>query len=260
MGPLTPNLGEMTMERFSLEGQAHDCGGTLHLLQEPGTFRIHGVDVPVTHRFYRCDGCAEEHVTEDLANVVQKEAAAVFRRQERFLSGRQIRALREWLGLTQEQLEAALGLGSKSLARWENDRILQNRSMDNLFRLIERDPSCVRHLAELHGADLPETTVLARTELIDSARWPRQLVARLSSAAAAEGTDLHTYLIWLLTEFTSVGSFSAHASREISETARRFRQVTEQERGGMPLYDEPAWKREHDDVMRDAALRATHGS
>lgn len=238
------------MYEKSLDGQSHVCGGTFHLASEPGTFRIHGVDVPVQQRFYRCDGCGEEHVTEDLARGVQEEAAATFRKSERFLSGADIRALRERLGLSQEQFEAALGLGAKSLARWENDRVLQNRSMDNLLRAIDRDPGLVAYFADLHGTSLPESALPHRSApVVDSSQWPRTLVARLEAKAFEEGTDLDHYLVWLLTEFSTAGSYTDHLSRKLVRDLEHAVAMNRE-----PAYGESEpWRPEHDELMRAAA-------
>lgn len=249
------------MYEESLDGQKHACGGTFRLASEAGTFRIHGTDVPVEQRFYRCDRCGEEHVTEDLARAVQEEAATSFRKTERYLSGADIRALRERLGLSQEQFEAALGLGAKSLARWENDRVLQNRSMDNLLRAIDRDPGLVAYLADLHGADLPEGALPSRSApVVDSARWPRSLVATLEAMAFAEGTDLDHFLQWRLTEFSIAGSFTAHMSRRLDDRVADFEQVLANQRTVEAAYGlaEP-WLPEQDDVMGAAAEAGRHG-
>jgi putative zinc finger/helix-turn-helix YgiT family protein len=250
------------MYQDSLDGQKHACGGVFHLASEPGTFRIHGVDVPVEQRFYRCDGCGEEHVTEELARAVQDEAATSFRKSERFLSGAEIRALRERLRLSQEQFEAALGLGAKSLARWENDRVLQNRSMDDLLRAIDRDPGLVAYLADLHGADLPEAALPSRsTPVVDSAQWPRSLVAKLEAMAFAEGSDLDHYLQWLLTEYSIAGAFTAHMSRRLEDRVADFEQVVANSLAANSAYvSADPWLHEADDVLRAAAEAGNHGS
>jgi putative zinc finger/helix-turn-helix YgiT family protein len=247
------------MQEHSLEGQAHSCGGGFSLVSEPGTVRIHSVDVPVEQRFYRCDRCGEEHVTEDLARIVQAEAAATFRRSERFLSGGEIRALRERLGLSQEQLEAALGLGAKSLARWENDRVLQNRSMDNLLRAIDRDPALVAYLAQLHGVALPDGAPSPREVRVDTSQWPRSLVARLEAMAADEGTDLHNFLVWLLTEFSTAGSYTAHMSRKLEDKVADYQRAMAQRPELIAYVDDEPWKQDHMDVMRAAAEAKAYG-
>jgi putative zinc finger/helix-turn-helix YgiT family protein len=247
------------MYEDSLDGQAHACGGTFRLAGEPGTFRLHGVDVPVLQRFYRCDGCGEEHVTEALARATQDEAAAAFRASERYLSGTEVRALRERLGLSQEQLEAALGLGAKSLARWENDRVLQNRSMDNLLRAVDRDPGLLAYLAELHGATLPESALPSRSAAaVDTSRWPRSLVARLEARAFEEGTDLERYLVWLLTEYSTAGSYTAHMSQKLEAKVSDLERVMASRREEMVYNEVEPWKQDDRNLVRAAAEAKKH--
>lgn len=181
----------------------HACGGTLHLTEEAGTFRVHGTDVPVTHRFWRCDGCAEELVTEELAETVEKEAAAAYRRMERRLSGAEIRAIRERYGLTQEHLERALGLAPKTVARWESERVMPTRSTDNLLRVIDRDCGALIHLAKLHDVELPESCIARTRQIIDGRNWPRSLLTRLEAAAERQETDVNLLLIMVLTQYLS---------------------------------------------------------
>ena len=50
------------------------------------------------------------------------------------LTPAEIRASRERLGLTQQELQEYLGLGGNSLSRWESGRVYQSRSHDTLLR------------------------------------------------------------------------------------------------------------------------------
>jgi putative zinc finger/helix-turn-helix YgiT family protein len=52
------------------------------------------------------------------------------------LSPRDIRALRERLSLTQEQLAGLTGFGVASIKRWERGALIQNKSADILLRLV----------------------------------------------------------------------------------------------------------------------------
>lgn len=140
----------------------HVCGGMLRVQAEPGSFHLHGTDVPVVEYFWRCDGCGEELMTDELAQVTEQEAAAKYRQAERRLSPDEILALRQRLGLTQDLMERALGLGAKTWVRWESGRVMPNRSMDNLLRLIDRDSSSLRYLAELHGVEVPSESAPIR--------------------------------------------------------------------------------------------------
>jgi len=202
------------MRDSSVMLEQHSCGGEFELVSEPGTFLIYGTEVPVDYHFYRCSSCGEELITEDLAAKVQAEAARIYRGRYNYLTGSEIRGIRERLGLTQEQLERALGIGAKSVVRWENEKVLQNRSVDDLLRLIDRDPSALRYLARIHGTDLPEGVDLTDTLVIDGTRLPRQLVAELRVGARREGTDLGTYVTMVLTQHVIESGLARAANRE----------------------------------------------
>jgi transcriptional regulator with XRE-family HTH domain len=53
------------------------------------------------------------------------------------LAGASIRALRERLGVSQDQLSEVLGCGKKSLSRWENGREYPSQLVNTLLRLLE---------------------------------------------------------------------------------------------------------------------------
>ena len=78
---------------------------------------------------------------EDPGDTIIHDDAATARiteetyRQLGLLTPAEIRAGREELGLTQQQLQELLGLGGNSLSRWENGHIYQARSLDTLLRI-----------------------------------------------------------------------------------------------------------------------------
>lgn len=61
---------------------------------------------------------------------------AVLRGHEGLLSPREIRSIREQLGLTQEELERRIRAGKKSVVRWESGRVRQSRANDLLLRQL----------------------------------------------------------------------------------------------------------------------------
>ena len=225
----------------------HRCGGEFELVSEPGTFTIYGAEVSVDHLFFRCSACGDEHVTEELAAAVQAAAAHSYRQQFHFLTGGAIRGIRERLGLTQEQMESALGVGAKSLARWENERVLQNRSVDDLLRLIDRDPSALAFLAWVHGA-APAVDNLPAICRLDGSKWPKVLVANLVAAAHREGTDLNGYLIMVLTKHITESSLSA-VSKRLDDSVRALERYT----SSPPILPyEESWHSDHHEIMREA--------
>ncbi len=75
-------------------------------------------------------------------------------RQLGLLTPPEIRAHRERLGLTQQELADLLRLGGNSLSRWESGAVYQSRSLDTLLRIVFNLPESVKFL---QGAGAVET-------------------------------------------------------------------------------------------------------
>jgi HTH-type transcriptional regulator/antitoxin MqsA len=83
-------------------------------------------------------------------------ASDVIRRDEGLLLTEQIRQLREGLGLSQRAFERLLGVGPKTVVRWEKGSVFQNRATDSLLRVVAGFPQVAAFLAELHGVEMPQ--------------------------------------------------------------------------------------------------------
>jgi HTH-type transcriptional regulator / antitoxin MqsA len=185
----------------------HECGGNYQLITEPAPATIRGTEVVADQTRYRCDRCGEERLTAAQSDAWEERIHAAYEAHpRRRLLPREVRALRERLQLSQPQLEAALGLGEKTVVRWEAGRVVQNQATDDLLRLIDRDPSALRFLAELHGAAVPEPAVPAAAAPASAPagpgklRLPDRLAVRLQRLAEQEGADLGTYVVMVLTQ------------------------------------------------------------
>lgn len=62
------------------------------------------------------------------------------------LSGDELREIRDGLGLTQAELAKQLGLGGNTISRWEANRVVQNKSLDLLLRLVRDVPAAATYL------------------------------------------------------------------------------------------------------------------
>ncbi len=56
----------------------------------------------------------------------------------RLVQGKELRAVRQKLGLTQEGFAERLGVTANSVARWERGEMPINRLVDNFARLLKR--------------------------------------------------------------------------------------------------------------------------
>lgn len=126
----------------------HSCGGSF--VESTGTLTttIRGVTVDVEQAELRCGGCGEIRVGLESAERAEHRAGALVRDRLGLLHPDEIRELRDGLGLTQAELESQLGLGPKTVVRWESGRVMQNKATDNLLRLIRRDPTALGFLAD----------------------------------------------------------------------------------------------------------------
>ena len=141
-----------------------------------GTFQTTYNQIPITLHAaerYQCTECGEEFLTPSQAKTISKQVKAIAREHLGLLSPDRIIAIRQQYGLSQERLEALLGLGAKVVTRWENARVLQTKAADDLLRLMERLPAVVDALREIRA--------LAASEAKPSP-WPQP--AGQSSASA----------------------------------------------------------------------------
>ena len=121
-------------------------------------------------------------------------------RQRGLLTPEEIKAGRERLGLSQQQLADLLGLGGNSLSRWENGRVYQSRSTDTLLRLVFEVPAAFDFLKRRkRGADHESTARQAKFPYLDLDE-PRETHIRDSSADDA--VDDHDHDETLRLEFS----------------------------------------------------------
>ena len=109
------------------------------------------VTVKAVERF-RCKACGEVYFDPEQARECSKRVKAAARLELGLLPPEVIIAIRKKYGLSQERLEWLLSAGAKVVTRWENDRALQPRAVDDLLRLMDRMPVVVEELTRMRKA------------------------------------------------------------------------------------------------------------
>ncbi len=236
------------MQNDNLQTSAHSCGDHLELMTRTGSYSIHGTAIPVQEELYRCSVCGEEEYTYEQAQAIQKRADAAYRAQQRFLQPHEVAAMRKRWGVKQEQLERALGLGRKTVARWEGGRVLQNRSMDNLLRAIDTFPEVLVYLARLQGLELDIRSQWMETALESPGlKLPRFLMRQLEQAADEEGADVPVYAAALLAHGVERRATNRHVDRveqKVDELTERLSEWNRERLVPEPE-PEPIWLRDH---------------
>ena len=92
---------------------------------------LHSVDLPNLES-PRCRACGQLVFGVN----VDIQVVAAERKLLQLLSGVQIRAGRERLGLTQAELASLLGVSESALVNWEDDFSIQSRTADKLMRVF----------------------------------------------------------------------------------------------------------------------------
>ena len=90
----------------------------------------------------RCDQCGFE-LSGPAAARVRHEAVC---KAAGFFTPNEVKTLRNQLGLSQEDFARLAGVGVATVSRVERGRLIQNRSTDNLFRLIAESEEARRLL------------------------------------------------------------------------------------------------------------------
>lgn len=124
------------------------CGGRVANVTAPVSIDLRGetVTVPgIDHE--RCAQCGETILSLDAADHVQREAVARMRAARGLLTPDEIRDLRRSLGVAQAALERLLGVGPKTVVRWEKGTVFQSATADRLMRLLIAKPELVSLLA-----------------------------------------------------------------------------------------------------------------
>jgi HTH-type transcriptional regulator/antitoxin MqsA len=112
-------------------------------------FEYKGKKIPIeNYSIIHCDTCGEE-VADPKSRAdslpVLRDAQRII---DRFLTSKEIKAIRKSFGMTQEQFGELLGGGEKAFARYETGRILQSRPMDNLLYILKKCPDAITFLKE----------------------------------------------------------------------------------------------------------------
>ena len=139
-----------------LEGHLHRrCGGRYVHAAETVTVRASGMAATVERAFYRCDKCGDERRTVEQRESAEQAAIAAMRGEHALLAPREIRQLRERLGLTHQQLgELLYGIPRGIVEGWERGRYLQNPQVDGLLRSLADRETLERRAAKA-GVTLP---------------------------------------------------------------------------------------------------------
>ena len=121
------------------------------------------LDVPIRDRPYtvvdaevmQCTACGEVFFAPGQGDALQRKAADMARPGLGLLTGKEIADFRKSLGLTQAQLERALAVPPKTVARWEIGSVIQSCAADRFLRVLIAHPELVTELLASRAIVVP---------------------------------------------------------------------------------------------------------
>jgi HTH-type transcriptional regulator/antitoxin MqsA len=139
------------------------CDGEYREAVEFQTFKVRGREVTVPVSLMKCGACGDVMYSPEQMDRAHNAVYAEIRRRENLLAPAEIASLRLGLGLKQEEFERMLGVGPKTVVRWESGRVFQSKAADALMRLVQADRGNAVRLAEWNGVTLPPDPSIRRT-------------------------------------------------------------------------------------------------
>jgi HTH-type transcriptional regulator/antitoxin MqsA len=160
--------------------------------RENRTVDVGGYSVTLPDVYFHCSACDEKYHTGIQSKNFDKALIEARRRREGLLSGADIRRIRQSVGLSQAQLESALGIGAKTVIRWENNVGIQSKTVDDVLRLIEFDSENLRFLVHIRQAVNARSfeTRLSPEDHIAKGELQRAIANGLERANLQYGQDL----------------------------------------------------------------------
>lgn len=128
------------------------CGeGQLSQETEWVTVEHRGVSGQIQSLYSVCDHCGSEQAGAAELRANKRAMIAFKKRVDGLLTGEEVRALRERLGLSQTQAAKVFGGGPVAFSKYESDDVAQSEAMDKLLRLTDAMPEVFARLASGAG-------------------------------------------------------------------------------------------------------------
>lgn len=130
------------------------CGeGKLHHQVGKNHVEYKGQAAELDLHFSLCDACGSEQADATQTRTNKRQMIAFKKRVDGLLTGNEVRALREKLGLSQAEAALVFGGGPVAFSKYESDDVAQSEAMDKLLRLAVELPAAFDLLCRRAGVE-----------------------------------------------------------------------------------------------------------
>lgn len=135
--------------------ECHICGGNARSVCDPFEVQIGHRSTMVDAERWRCDSCGGEFFAPGQMEIAQRQGADNIRSERGLLTPEAIKDVREGFRLSQAAFESLLGVGPKTVVRWERGTVFQNSATDALLRVLRDVPGVAEYLSAARRVALP---------------------------------------------------------------------------------------------------------
>lgn len=139
------------------------CGSAANVVRERRPVKYGRRTVCIDDEMMECGECGERFYVGDQLDATEDRVRKQVRREGGILPF-EIAALRQRLALRQTELEELLGVAPKTVSRWENGRVVPDRTTTLLLRALEIDPSITATLAKVRGIRRDANVLMKRAK------------------------------------------------------------------------------------------------
>lgn len=171
------------------------CGeGHLELRVYKNSVEYNGQTALLDSQYSECDFCGSEQAS-PIQTRNNKRTMMAFKKQvDGLLTGAELKALRQRLGINQAEAALIFGGGPVAFSKYESDDVMQSEAMDKLLRVADEFPDVLRSLTRKASVEIsidvpvtidtrevtdyarPESPIIIETEANDLKRPNLRLV------------------------------------------------------------------------------------
>jgi len=149
------------------------CGeGHLEHRVEKNSVEYSGQTALLDSQYSVCDQCGSEQASPIQTRNNKRAMMAFKKRVDGLLTGAELKALRQRMGINQGEAAVIFGGGPVAFSKYESDDVMQSEAMDKLLRVAGEFPDVLSYLARKAGIDIFGQS-LATNSPSDSGKYVR---------------------------------------------------------------------------------------
>lgn len=125
-----------------------------------------------------CDGCGSEQAAGNQLRTNKRFMIKFKKTVDGLLTGKEVRAIREKLKLSQSDAALVFGGGPVAFSKYESDDVAQSEAMDKMIRLAAELPTAFEYLARQAGIEMRSQSL--HTHALAKANTPNSAVCAKS--------------------------------------------------------------------------------